>query len=69
LPLLRATSWTPDLAMAYKATSWEAHGRHYHFRTEWRKALTQIKGVPTALANIAVTSALSLIACRREFQP
>ncbi len=34
-----------------------------------RKALTQIKGVPTALANIAVTSALSLIACRPEFQP
>jgi acetate CoA/acetoacetate CoA-transferase alpha subunit len=31
-------------------------------RTEQRKALIQIKGVPTALVNIAATSALSLIA-------
>jgi hypothetical protein len=38
-------------------------------RAEEQKALTQIKGVPTALANITFTSALSLIACRREFQP
>ena len=37
-------------------------------RVQLQKALMQIKGAPVAIVNIAVTSALSLIVFRLEFQ-